>query len=220
MKTFTFHAVALSFGLVCAGTASAATEASLGVTATLAPEACNLALINGGIFNLGKIDSNRVSRTGTTLLPPIETPFRITCTAPAAFALRLGSRDIASRVLLDLPDYNGRIHDRAEVVNGLGYSNGHKIGGYIVEVNEAARNPGTGFPYNVLTSFFGGWLPNISKRLSENYMVGFGNTTTPGGVPDLMGVIRVSAGIAHDQGMTFEDEIEINGQSTLELVYL
>lgn len=220
MNYFKNSALALSLGLLSSGSVLAASDATLGLSATLIPAACSLSLENGGNFDFGDTVASQINRNGTTIMRQ-ETTMRIGCTQPAAVSVSMALQSIDTRVLVDLPAYTSYFGQHEEVISGLGLANGHKIGGYMVEVNPTGfMDAGVGV--SVLASHNDGpWSTSYTRRLGTGRVMSFGNTTAgPLPVSDLTGTLRVSLGVASDQGLTFEDVIEMEGNATLELTYL
>jgi type 1 fimbria pilin len=66
-------------GSLAAGAVQASTSANLEVSGRLVPAACAISLGNKGVFDLGITPAGMISRTATTLLPPLITTLTIRC---------------------------------------------------------------------------------------------------------------------------------------------
>lgn len=219
MNYFKNSALALSLGLLSSGSVLAASDASLGVSATVTPAACTLSLDNDGNFNFGDTVASQINRGGTTIMTQ-ETTMRIKCSQPAAVAVTMPLQGLDSRVLLNLPGYMNYGVGADEVISGLGFANGKRIGGYMVDLNPAGFTDQGRDIMNMASNNNGNWSTSNTRRLGTVRRVSFGDMSGPLPVSDVVGTMQVSLGVAHDQGLTFEDVIEMEGRSTLELIYL
>lgn len=222
MKTIRSFALvsALGVALSSAG-AVASSDANLSLSATVIPAACTLTLSNGGNFDFGDTNASQINRNAMTLLETEVTQLRVSCDQPAPVALLLTGLDVASQVVLPIPTYVGMPSPSTEFQGGLGYKNGSKIGSFQAEVkyNSFTDNGTTiltiASPKDSLS-----WNLTSVMLLGTGRLISFGTRYQPLPVTDLVGEMQVRVGIAHDQGLTFEDSIEFESNVALELVYL
>jgi type 1 fimbria pilin len=209
-------------GSLAAGAVQASTSANLEVSGRLVPAACAISLGNKGVFDLGITPAGMISRTATTLLPPLITTLTIRC--PQETFVSLDMQDLAegTQVSLALPSFSGSTGDAHLASNGLGLSaEGAKIGAYMVEL-DGENFTEEGESIGVLYSEGPRWesSPYSYRFLKSGRHYSFGNTRGRLPVKDVQGALRVSAGVAHDQGLVFRDVVEFNGRAVLRLNYL
>ena len=222
MNTLKPYVWALSLSVLSSGAAWAASDANLAVSATVIPAACNVALNNNGHFDFGNTYASQIKRTETTLLTPIETELRVQCAGPTLVALTMDFNDMDSQVPINLPSYGGTGIYPERIVSGLGYAGGVKIGGYMAELKPTGTTDAGNLLSVTVSQNAQAWDISGSKRFSEVNFISFSDVGAAAPVPisDLTGILRVSAGIAADQGLVFEDEITFEASSVLQLMYL
>lgn len=73
--------------LACAGNAVAASNVDMSIKGAITPSACELGLLNGGEFDLGKIAAKDLAKDHPTSLPELSTQVRVNCEAATLFAI-------------------------------------------------------------------------------------------------------------------------------------
>jgi len=192
------------------------------VSGKIIPGSCELGLGNRGHFNFGRHSTDQLNPEGMTLLGTQETEFTIRCTGPTKIEFALYDNQEDTAVALPLRSYEGvtLTSDLASV--GLGRSpDGSKIGAYMVELKKESFTD-AGAPIGVLYqgSVADRWMPATTNArfFPTQRLFSFGSVE-PDAVSDISGTLRVSVGVAHDQGMLVNDEIEMDGDSTILLFY-
>lgn len=220
MKTIRSFALVSALGLALSSAgAVASNDANLSLSATVIPAACTLS--NGGNFDFGDTNASQIDRNAMTLLDTEVTQLRVVCDQPAPVALLLTGLDVASQVLLPIPAYTGLTTPASNSQGGLGYKNGSKIGSFQAEVKyNSFTDNGTSILTIASPEDSLSWGLSATMRLGTGRLISFGTRYQPLPVTDLVGDLRVRVGIAHDQGLTFEDSIEFESNAAIELVYL
>ena len=210
--------IALGLGLIGASSAFAASTVDLSVIGTIVPTSC-VPTLGATTVSLGNISTSDLDPINETPLTPKTVTFRIECLAPAKFAVR-GVDNEASSVLVN-----------ANENYGLGMSGTQKIGYYQLRFQgpslQGDSSPVIGLTSTDLMSWAaapvsgpsGGDGPLISH--GTNYLgFGDGGTTAVKDIEQMQGTLEVRAFIAPTSGLTVTTDTPINGNATLEVIYL
>jgi hypothetical protein len=214
--------------------AQAAPTTDLTIGGQFVPAACDISLGNGGNFSYGDKLAADMSLVVPKELEMLETTLNITCSGAAQVGITHFDNNGAS--LVDGDDINVTVYDGEAVkasstLAGLGLSkDGKKIGSYITmfkpgshlvdgnAVDQITRQNTTD-QWGKATS--GITQPNGSgfgvQRVASFAATG---TLTPIAFTNYTGTLGVRAGIGINQGLTFDDVVNLQGNSTLELIYL
>ncbi|CCG88533.1 DUF1120 domain-containing protein [Erwinia piriflorinigrans] len=202
------------------------------VIGTIAPVACTPTISGGGIIDYGNIPTNTLSATDYTLLAEKQLDFAITCEAPVKLALKAtnGRPGTLAGVTESASGFGnaplkGFFGSTGSVgVAGLGLSSEKKIGGYGLRI-DAASSTADGKKVDTIQRISGGRWANtqlgsvmaISDRELTWAEVG---TITPVSFTNMTGKLGVQAYINKTSELDLTQPIDLDGLSTLELVYL
>lgn len=198
----------LSLLMTLAGTQAFASTTDLTITGTITPSACTPTLSNGGVVDYGRLNVEGLEETaGGYNLPDKALALTVACGASTPFAL--------------IATDNRRDSTTNPLGFGMGLHETQPIGTYSMIFTGAELD---GQQHGPLTSQDGGtsWSPIPSAQLFDSvsqpdYRVGFG-ATAPVAATQLNANMAVQASIAKD--LSFNDDILLDGSSTLEIVYL
>lgn len=190
-------------------TALAASSVDLSVTGIITPSACTPSLSNGGQVDFGKIAAKDLLVDTSTQLPPVTLTLSVNCEADTLFAL------------------NGKDNRRgttpaftADHYYGLGLINGdQKLGSYEIGV----FNPVADTLVYPLFSFDQGktWIMNSSgSYMGHDDWNAFGDTLTPKALRNVAVDLRISTRIAPAKNLTLTEEVPLDGNATLDVIYL
>ncbi|UVJ45138.1 DUF1120 domain-containing protein [Pseudomonas sp. LS1212] len=203
--------------LLLAPMVQAQSTTELIVQGNITPASCTPALSGGGVVNFGRISVQDLSKTNRTRLKARPIGLTLTCEAATRYALRMkDNRDGTALV-------------NAGIYYGLGLDkSGNKIGLYEVQFDPMrTQADGIAQIYNTDSTSGGqGWDTADLKvdRIGSNALLGFSDTlgSDAGPVPirDLTATLMVEVVLAPTQELDTSDEIEFDGEGTLEVVYL
>ncbi|MFJ2550259.1 DUF1120 domain-containing protein, partial [Pseudomonas sp. NPDC087612] len=235
LMKYTIKNITLALSLAAlTATSMSASAVDLRVIGTITPAACTPTLGGGGTIDYGTIHPTKLSATAYTVLPEMNTSFSITCTAPAKVAIvakngRIGSLAGATEgptgvgsapgviTLLGVPNIG---------VAGLGLDGTDKIGGYAlalqpssiladgVAVDSIQKNA----DWPTFTASNSGSLFNfaIDRHLSWAAT----GTLNPIALTNLTGQIRVQAYLNHSTELDLSKPVNLDGLTTIEMIYL
>ena len=230
MKKTALAALIIASGI----NAAAAESVQVKVVGTIVPAACTPSVGGGGIIDYGNIKADILKADDYTLLPEMEQDFTITCDAPARIALhavndRPGTLAGGKEAATGVGPAPIRIFDYPSVgVVGLGLDGTTPIGGYSVKITagkvmaddvavdslyDITSTNGTG-TWKLAT--FGGVYNNVPNCITW----GAAGTTTPVAFRNLTGKLAVQAYINKASELDLSHAIHLDGQTTLEVVYL
>ncbi|MDC6117473.1 DUF1120 domain-containing protein [Serratia rubidaea] len=214
--------------------AMAASTVDVRVIGTITPAACTPTLSGGGTIDYGAINPTTLSATDYTVLPEREVSLAITCDAPAKVAItpvngRPGtvagateSGGGAALTPVPLLSLTG-----AGVV-GLGLSNGQKVGGYAMKVEDLTTD---GAPADVIRTALGsstgwqadgnhyGFFRNVGTVPFQVTAAAPG-TLVPEAFTTLAGKLRVQAYLNKTSELDVSSPVALDGLTTIEMVYL
>lgn len=222
---------------VLATTSSAVMAESIDVKVigTITPTACKPTLGGGGTIDYGNIAPASLSNDTFTVLAEKQVDFSITCDAPAKVAIHaVGSKaDTATNVLKTPAGYdtfNGILFAPNPGVVGLGGVDGKNIGGYGIRLV-----PGTytvdGNDADTITrsAATGVWVPSANLSAGSLFNTAFKDLQmswapkgqlTPIAFTTAAGKLGVQAYITKTSELDLSKPINLDGLTTLELVYL
>ena len=220
---FTRVLLAASLTAACSSAAFAASETELSINGAIVPSACVPVLPDAGVIDFGTYNASEISRTEHTVLGSKELIISFNCAAPTLVAIKVTDNIPGTTVPMALPNYENYHYNYTETSFGVGRSrDGSKIGAYNVEL-KAGSFTDSATPVTLLNSEDEDWGNHAATHRfvwSGARMISFGDATTPQPVTDVSGTMRVSLGVAFDQGLVFDDQIDIRGDALLEMVYL
>ncbi|WP_145477666.1 DUF1120 domain-containing protein [Stenotrophomonas rhizophila] len=210
--TKTLLALAIASSAAIAPTAFAQ-SADLSVTGRIFPGACTIELGGGGVANLGSINTAALNADADTDLEPVAMSMAVQCESAVRIALQ--GTDNAS----DSAAYPG--------LYGLGMtSNDEKIGGAVISVQDVQADGVTGYG---TSSTDGGASWDVAgndavNAIETTSLRGFakdqGVATGPAPTAALSGTLVVSARIQPTDTLTITGDTPINGNATLNVIYL
>lgn len=185
--------------------------------ARFAPAACEPVLSNGGVVDFGTLSPNDLNADKTTRLPPKSLTLRVSCDAPAAFALsmqdnRRGSATVDS-------DFN----------YGLGTdTRNNKIGLYSLSIDPADASADSFTRLYRTESTTGGKAWNTASSgpmpFGKNSYLGFtdsaGSHAGPALIQQLSTTVTIDAVIAPTNSLDLSTAIDLDGSGTIEINYL
>lgn len=205
--------LAILFGLAFAANAFAE-SAEVSITGRIFPGACTVSLGNGGVVNLGDINTRQLDPDAATTLDPVALSLTVVCESPVRFAFQ-GT------------DNTGDTSAVQGMWFGLGLTNaGEKIGGARLLVGQVTADGdaahGTESEDNGATWKVSG-SAGESNVIGQTNLQGFAKTagvdTGPDPIRTLNGTVEVIARIVPLNELTIGDEVLINGSVTLDLIY-
>lgn len=213
--------------------AMAADSVDVRVIGTITPAACTPTLSGGGVIDYGTMNPSSLSATNYTVLPEREISLAITCDAPAKVAITpvngrpstvAGATEAGGGAALTpvpLLSLTG-----AGVV-GLGMSNGQKIGGYAMQVEDFTTDGATA---DVIVTALGaaGWSKNGNHygffrnvgTVPFQVTAAAPGTLVPKAFTTLAGKLRVQAYLNKTSELDVSSPVTLDGLTTIELVYL
>lgn len=194
-----------------------APSADLRIAGTVRPNACELNLIGGNQLNWSHSELSPVGEY--RMLAPKSAQFSIRCYAPTQIALviRDSQSDSVMASAASQPD-------QSPYAYGLGYSSGHKIGAYLVNIEHDAM-----YVDNVPAHLFtgkrsvDGWTNASGEETpvaNTTYHYTWGTTeSAPRPYALLTAALRITPYLNKASELLLADEINANGLMTLELEY-
>ncbi|MEJ5069698.1 DUF1120 domain-containing protein [Leclercia adecarboxylata] len=223
--------------LMMAAQAHAATDATLKVSGTIVPAACTPTLSNGGEVSFGSIaaasirkaaEDNSLVQLGTK-----DITLSITCEATAAIGFKVVDNRASSAVALSSTAYINPTDARLNVLNqpvfgfGLGLANNSaKIGAYSITTDTAGATA-DGASVNLLASDDQGksWVlgeVGVRQFNDGNRIVTVADksgSSEPKMFKEATLPMKISAAV-QTSSVLGSDEITLDGNATLSLVYL
>ncbi|MBB1202749.1 DUF1120 domain-containing protein [Enterobacteriaceae bacterium 89] len=235
MKMMNKSLCALAVLAVTAVSAQAASNVDVKVIGRIDPGTCTPTLSGGGVVDYGTMSPSILAATGYTLLPQKQVDVSIACTAPSKVALkalngRPGTVAGASEGSYGFaPQPNGTtIFGSANALDvaGLGKAGNANIGGYGLRITPnsfqadsvavdglISDNSGSSWVKSVIGNIFNGGQQRYASW-------GASGTTSPVAFTNLTGKLDVQAYINDKSQLDLTNTIQLDGLTTLELVYL
>jgi len=236
------HSLVLVPGmLMLVGMPVLAETVSVSIISALAPTACIPTLTGGGVVSYGTILSSQLSATAFTVLPIKEIGLTIICDAPAQVAVRaLTGRKLSLAGASESPLGVGLnpvpIFDFSSgfPVVGLGLDGTTKIGGYGVTTLGGSFTTNNGsveiigqrsatFPPATWVNQDSGTAGILYTSFNDQYKYiswASAGTLTPVAFQTLSGTLQVQAYLNKSTAFDFSHAINLDGLTTLEILYL
>lgn len=224
--------------LCCAGgifclliTTGAYAEKSVDVTfsAEVIPAACRVSLDNGGTVDYGTLSLSPVRSSSPYLLPPRVIGLHIQCESLRQVAWMVNDEKAETRssgLVIDPHDDQKSGRHSADTLFGLGVTSGQKpIGGYLITAltgeravegdiaswgyQTGEREQGVWQPAGATLSLISG-IMSLTPVDAKNHPVAIRQITIP---------LRISA-VVVTEGLNLQDETELQGETTISLIYL
>ncbi|WP_277761039.1 DUF1120 domain-containing protein [Pseudomonas sp. A34-9] len=215
-----------------AATSTSASAIDLRVIGAVTPSACTPVLGGGGTIDYGSIPPSSLSPTDYTVLPVMSTAMNITCDAPAKVAVvakngrvgtLAGSTEGATGVGFSPVNLLGFTNMAAA---GLGLDGNSKIGGYSVAF-QASTMLADGVPVTTIqkTSLGGEFSASVAGAIygtNTNRYLSWAATGSldPVAFTTLTGQLQVQAYLNKSTELDLSKPVNLDGLTTLELVYL
>ena len=200
-----------------------AQAADLKVKGYIAPASCSFTIANS-VIDYGRIDPNTLSPTSYTKLAKKSTPYAIRCgsNATAKIGVKVVDNRSSSRIAgLMTSQFGSGYRDNYNF--GLGATTkGQKIGGYVVHLRNSVAD---GKPAYLITDegYGGTWDPRSSESLGHTANISSwrtGAAFTPAQLNTVTGNLEVQAVINKTAELDMSNQVNLDGQATLELRYL
>ncbi|WP_099349903.1 DUF1120 domain-containing protein [Erwinia amylovora] len=220
---------------VLATFSGAAISESVGVqvVGTIKPAACTPVISNDGNIDYGTISTATLNPGSLTQLDNKQLTFSVNCDAPTRLALKAvnGRPGSAADARGDEDGPYGGFtpagisNQNGNVVVGLGKSGDHKIGGYNIMMDRITAN---GDPVNNIYRYLSSGSTQWEKTSTLPFYLK-GEILTSWSKPsedgprtftNMSGTINVQAYINKTSELDISQPIELDGQTTIELVYL
>lgn len=214
---------AVTFSVLAVFFCLSAQAADLNVKGYIAPASCSFTITNS-VIDYGRIDPNTLSPTSYTKLGRKSTPSAIRCGSPAhaKIGVKVVDNRSGSRIAgLMTSQFGSGYRDNYNY--GLGATaKGQKIGGYVVHLRNSVAD---GKPAYVITDegYGGTWDPRSSEALGHTANISSwrtGAAFTPAQVNTVTGNLEVQAVINKTAELDLSNQVNLDGQATLELRYL
>jgi type 1 fimbria pilin len=208
-KTLLALAIASSAAIAPAAFAQ---SADLSVTGRIFPGACVVELGNGGNADLGDIRLETLQSDMHTVLDDVDLPMSVSCESTVRFALE--GVDNTSDTSINAAQY------------GLGLTPAdEKIGSARLGLVDVTMDGEEG---HARSSTDGGatWTIDLFPgfaHIGMNSLLGFNTflgNESPAAIQNLQGTLKVRATIAPTSELTVTEDVLINGNATINLVYL
>lgn len=193
--------------------------AELRVTGKIIPVSCDVNL-DDAVIDYGVIRSGELSDTAYNPRGEKTTGFEIACSAATKFGLAFTDNRAASKVPGILDVLGGTYPEEQNY--GLGGENGNMVGGYSVAVRNL-QGDGTK-NLNSILSVDGGtnWQANSQGRIAQTPTLHSWALTAnaPESIARLTGVLSVNAVINKADDLDLTGEVNLDGNTTLEIRYI
>lgn len=206
---------ALATLLIATAPAAFANTAQVNVTGTITPVACQIALANGGNFDLGEINAADLMSDRHTSIKDQTTEFSIDCAGATLFAVRA----------IDINEADNEESRNSRFTLGKTTA-GENIGYFAAAIN----NPMAAADKLYTTYSFDGGVTWVSSREVPYFVERDGNllgwTTAnasasgPSPINKLTGQFTLSANINSSSSLTLHDDQKINGGMVMTVEYL
>ncbi|ANF84461.1 hypothetical protein A7J50_1020 [Pseudomonas antarctica] len=202
--------VLITAALLLAGVSNvmAASSVDLGVVGVITPSACTPTLSNNGVVDHGKVSVLDFPESGNKALPTVTLQLVVTCNAPMLMAVK-ATDNRAGTALYPWPEYFG-----------LGLARGgEKIGMYMLVMGNASADDVPGI---VIDSYAEGrwsnaedtyWAAGVMRTVSSTGLAPLPLTT-------FKADLEVETTLTDKKNLPISDEIQIDGNATLDVVYL
>jgi hypothetical protein len=214
-----------------------AESVNLSVTGTIDPAACTPTLGSSGTVDYGRINANQLSADSYTQLGTKEIDLTITCSAPAKVAIRAVNGRVGSLAAPSERSAGGTpapfiLNNAIPSAVGLGLDGTTKIGGYSVNLGSVTVEATNGNIGNILTltalysSNGSDWngvdtaSTSLYRTNTDNYISWGANQSTPAAFTTMATTLKVNAYINKSTELDLSKPVNLNGLTTIELVYL
>lgn len=225
MNTKLLKQLTLATALMAAvGAAAANDTANIKVIGRITPGSCELSLGNGGTFDYGQMDISTLNASTANDLGAKETDMSLTCSGAIQVGLHAIDNQAAS---VNITNGVGNTNQR-DYYYGLGMASDGKtgLGAYKLDIEPASIQIDGAAPSKILFRENGGaWQSNGGAVFStrRNTTVSWSKAAdvdAPAAIKDMTGMLRVQTAVQPTDNLPAGQAQDLNGQATLEVVYL
>jgi len=212
-KVFVLTAVA------AACSAASAQSVTVAVTGKIRPGACVPTLTSEGAFDYSNISSDTLRSGAITQLEERTAAFAVKCSAPTKVGFRVIDNQPGTAAWVSLKAAGSDGHPAF----GLGTAGGKNVGAYAMTMDsfQADGNPGTGLVSTNGSTWISSRVTGMGNSPSTLYSIAAASETVPMPHTTFASVLRVQASIDNAANLpSLTDDVLLNGQATISLVYL
>lgn len=206
-----------AFLLAGISNAIAASSVDLSVVGKITPSACTPSFPGSNVVDYGKISAQDLKPSLSTPLPDTTLKMRVDCAATALIAVKVTDNRLGT-------GYNKSIPSQP-LLSGFGLglaSNDAKIGGYILKISDALADsiPGEPIESKDGQTWFDAWDSVWQPGWMRSIKAAAGPSIAPKPLQTLEADLRFEAWIAPSRDLPITEEVQIDGNATLDIVYL
>ena len=195
----------------------AASSVDLSVVGKITPTACTPSFPGSNVVDYGKISAQDLKPRETTPLPDATLKLRVDCAATALIAVKATDNRLGT-------GYNKSIPSQP-LLSGFGLglaSNDAKIGGYMLKMRDALADSIAGEPIESrdAQTWFDAWDSIWQPGWMRSIKAAAGPSIAPKPLQTLEADLRFEAWIAPSRDLPITEEVQIDGNATLDIVYL
>lgn len=216
-------AAAAAVAAIAASGAAQAQSVDVSVVGTIIPTACTPTLAGGGVVDFGKTSASTLNQTDFTLLKGKSVPFEIACDAPAKIALEFTDNRASSLVPGVVNGITGGLTDDNNFA--LGAHSGANVGGFTMAPTRTTYVADGNQVWPIRSDGSGGWIRfngKVSKAAGQ--LVSWSDVDADGSLPvafqNLSGMIGVHVALNKGEDLPLENDVPLDGNATITLVYL
>lgn len=233
LKVMQKSACALAVLAVTATSVMATESVDVKVIGTITPDACSTTISGGGVADYGTIKANVLSSDNYTILDEKKLKLTISCDAPTKVAVKAidgrlnslaGATEGAAGAGLSPISY-GTTSEFYPAV-GLGLDGERKIGGYSVFFSDVTIDSSSDTTCIIQREGNPTWSNNymnsaydVNSVSNVSWKVGTGDNT-PASLTNLSGTVSIKGFINKASELDLTHDIQLDGLTTIELVYL
>lgn len=196
--------------------AAAAPMTELKVQGTIKAKACSFSIANNGYVTYDLIPSAKLATGSFTALDTKEVEFSITCDLPMALAVKITDNRLSSKVA-GTGDFLFKTVNADQAMFGLGQAAGKNIGAYRIELKNIM---GDGSQLKLKWGASGAWY-DANPWVQTNYLFSWGTEQyTAGQYKSISGKMAVTPVLNKRENLQVDQEINFDGSTTFELIYL
>lgn len=205
--------IAFAFVLLATAQEAAAQSAELTITGRITPAPCSIELGNGGVADLGDILVKDLKDDDMTSLEMVTLSLKISCESPVRFALQgidntNGSSPTEGRYGLGLTPADEKIGDARVTIKDNTADGVQAFATQSADGGGKWSGSGNGGTGEVYMDRLRGWNKEANSEAG------------PAPIALLLATLRVEARIQPASSLTLDREVPINGNVTLDLIYL
>ncbi|WP_202743785.1 DUF1120 domain-containing protein [Acinetobacter calcoaceticus] len=233
MNSFCKTACTLTVLAIATSSVMAADSVDLKVIGTITPAACLPTIVGGKAVDYGDIRADELVPATYHDLGIQSVDFTVTCDAPAKFAIKATNARGGSVVSDTAEGVDGfapapiNLFGAASVpAAGLGLDGTAKIGGFSARIQNVEIDDGSGATAaDVISSVDNGanWKASATAYITENAQIlswAAPTTIIPIAATSLTATLEVNAYLNKPEAFEFSKAVNLDGLTTIEIVYL